>query len=82
MLTGKEYHCSVGIEVFRSIFNILGEGVAGMTRAWHVRGGCYIEDGGSGGQWEEEKKEEEDATFDSHYTDSYQHTPIPGITGN
>lgn len=69
MLTGKEYHCSVGYEVFSGIFNILGEGVAGVGRAWGVRCGYDIEGyhGGGGRQWEEKKEEEECSSLDCHH---------------
>ena len=64
MITRKEYYCSVGCEVFRSIINIVGKGVAGVGRAWCMGCGCDIEGGGSGEKWKEEEEEEECSNLD------------------
>ena len=69
MVARKEYHCSVGCEVFCGVFNVLGEGKAGVARirTWCVGTGCNIEGGRSGGEWKEEKDEDDSSLDSSHF---------------
>ena len=69
MLTREEYHGSVWQKVFWSIFNILGEEVAGGGRACSVKWRCDVEGGGSGGLQDKEDngKEEYSGCHWSHH---------------